>query len=198
MTRRRRSAAEARTEILDAARVRLLKDGPQGLRLDDIATDVGVTRQALLHHFGSKEELLRVVIQEAWITLFRDLRMLGSPTAGTSLAEVITSVDDAARGRGNARLGAWLLLTGQGLPAAMFESALADLPQVLGQGPATTEERRYALLLVGAALFGDAVFGTRLRQALGLPEGEEQRAAFHRWLGTRLEQVLAASSSDAA
>lgn len=196
MTRRRRSADEARAEILDAARARLLKDGPQGLRLDDIAADVGVTRQALLHHFGSKEELLRVVIQEAWVRLFQDLRMLGSPAAGASVADVIASVDDAARRKGNARLGAWLLLTGQGLPAAMFESALADLPQVLGERSATTEERRYALLLVGAALFGDAVFGTRLRQALGLPEGEDERAAFHRWLATRLERVLSPSSDD--
>ncbi|MFZ9889655.1 MAG: hypothetical protein ACO3JL_19340, partial [Myxococcota bacterium] len=45
---------------------------------------------------------------------------------------------EATLAGGPASLGAWLLLTGQGLPAAMFESALADLPQVLGQGPATT------------------------------------------------------------
>ncbi|MBV1885644.1 MAG: TetR family transcriptional regulator, partial [Parvibaculaceae bacterium] len=47
----RRTAEEARRLILDAAEKRLAEQGPEGIRLQDIAKDIGVSHPAILHHF---------------------------------------------------------------------------------------------------------------------------------------------------
>ena len=51
----RRTAEEARRLILDAAEKRLAQQGPEGLRLQDIARDIGISHPAILHHFESRE-----------------------------------------------------------------------------------------------------------------------------------------------
>lgn len=182
--RKRRPAAETRAEILEVARRHLLERGPAEVRLDEIAAEIGVSRQAVLHHFGSREALMRAVVEVAWVGLFRDL---GALAAGGALApeRLVDRVDEVARRKGNARLGGWLLLTGEGLPAEVFDGALAGLPE------AGDVEVRRRMLLVGAALFGDALFGSRLRQVLGLPDDEVSRAD----LRALLTEVLSRGSA---
>jgi len=63
MSRRRLSGEEARARILDAAGEQLRITGPSGLRLDPIAEELGVSRQALLHHFGTRDGLIAAVVQ---------------------------------------------------------------------------------------------------------------------------------------
>lgn len=183
MARKRRSREEARAEILAAATGVLAQSGPDAIRLDDVAAAVGVSRQAVLHHFGSREALLREVVRGAWVGLFGDLQTLVGDGGAFSPGAFVDQVDDVTRRRGNARLGAWLLLSGEGLDEEVFTGALGALPKALSQGAGIPEkDAQYALLLVGAALFGDAIFGARLRQALDLPDGEVERADFRRWL----------------
>ncbi len=183
MTRKRRPAAETREQILASAEARFRKDGPARLKLDDVAADVGISRQAVLHHFGSREGLMRALVERAWTGLFADLgRLAGSAEAEP--AELVELIDEVARRRGNARLGAWLLLSGEGLPDEVFEGAVAGLvPE--GEDPDDPDAADFTMLLFGAALFGDAIFGGRLRQVLGLPDTEAHRAAFRRWLASR-------------
>lgn len=176
MGRRRRPAEETRAEILGIAQKHLFEKGPGALRLDEIAAEVGISRQAILHYYGNRDGLLRAVVEQAWMGLFRDLATLA--TADRAPVEFADHVDDVVRKRGNARLGAWLLLSEQGLPDEVFQGVLASLPARMS----SDDDAGYQLLMVGAALFGDAIFGKRLRQVLGLPEGEEAREDFRRWL----------------
>jgi AcrR family transcriptional regulator len=62
----RRAAAgqETRSRLLDAAITRLSETGPDA-SFDAIAADVGVTKGALYHHFGSKEGLVEEIYKEA-------------------------------------------------------------------------------------------------------------------------------------
>ncbi len=181
VARARKPAEETRAEIVAVAQERLLRDGPDALRLNDIAKDVGVSRQAVLHHFGSRNGLLREVVAHAWGDLFRDLASLAREADAATPDAFIDHLDRVVRERGNARLGAWLLLSGEGLPEEAFVGALSDLPELMA-ADGDPEDARRVLLLVGAAMFGDAVFGTRLRQALGAPDGEAEREAFRRWI----------------
>lgn len=190
MARRRRPAAETRAEMLEAGRRLLAEHGPASLRLDDVAAEVGVSRQAVLHHFVSREGLMRAVVSSAWGELFDDLGALAPDLLDQPPRVLLDTVDEVVRVRGHARLGAWLLLSGEGLPDAAFQDVLAGLPKAVRAGaPASwsDEDARFGLVLIGAALFGDALFGARIRQALGLPDSEADRAEFRAWLAERLE-----------
>ena len=69
----RRSADDARREILDAAEAMLRDLGPAGIRLHQIADDVGVSHPAILHHFGSREGLIEAGVNRAVERLESDL-----------------------------------------------------------------------------------------------------------------------------
>ena len=72
--RRRRTPEAARREILDAAGRRLKNDGPDGLRLQTIASDLGISHSSILHHFGSRDGLLDALSVDAFEVLERDLK----------------------------------------------------------------------------------------------------------------------------
>jgi len=173
--------------MVEVACRQLTESGPHQLRLDDVAAEVGVSRQAVLHHFGSRDGLLRAAVEVAWGGLFRDLGGLGRE-AGLEAAELLDLIDQVVRERCNARLGAWLLLTEQGLPSETFDGALTELPRAVSPD-ASPRDASYTLLLAASALFGDAIFGERLRQVLGLPDGPEARADFRAWLATQLQPI---------
>ena len=193
MGRKRRPAAETKAAILEVAGRMLQEGGPTSIRLDDVAAELQMSRQAVLHHFGSRDGLLRAVVERAWLGLFGDLADLARSADGMQPEAFVDLVDDVVRARGNARLGAWLLLSESGLDASVFEGALAVLPAAIQQrraplAGASVDETRDGLLLVAAALFGDAIFGERLRQSLGAEDGEEERRRFRRWIAHTLWQ----------
>ena len=51
-----------RQRVLDAALVAFSERGFAATSLDDLAGDLGLTKQAILYHFGSKDSLLSAVI----------------------------------------------------------------------------------------------------------------------------------------
>src|SRR5271165_2303383 len=71
--RRRRTGEEARSAILDAAERLLVASGPAGIRLQEVAADVGVSHPTVLHHFGSREGLLEAVVARALESLHAGL-----------------------------------------------------------------------------------------------------------------------------
>src|SRR6201996_6803883 len=58
----RRRPEEARVQILDAAdRIMAKGGGPASLRLQDVARLAGISHPTILHHFGSREGLVRAL-----------------------------------------------------------------------------------------------------------------------------------------
>jgi AcrR family transcriptional regulator len=88
----RRSPEEAKLAILEAAERRLIEEGPDGVRVQRIAADLGMTDAAVHYHFGSREALVRALLRfcakrlvadigailEAWDVDRLDLRQLGA------------------------------------------------------------------------------------------------------------------------
>src|SRR6476646_4799596 len=55
---------ETRRRILDAARARILADGFDALRLDDVARDAGVTKAGVIKSVGGKATILLALGEE--------------------------------------------------------------------------------------------------------------------------------------
>ena len=174
--RTRRSAEEAQRRILEAAEQQLMKVGPEGLRLTDLAKTLGISHPAILHHFGSREGLVAAVVRHA--TLALNAHLIAALRAGTAVAdrdELIEMVAEVCGERGLSRLMAWLLLSGRAsqLPRVheLPLKQLADAAHALRlshQPDASYDDTLFELQLMATALLGDALFGDMLRRAAGL------------------------------
>ena len=59
----RRTGEQTRAELSRVAADKFRLHGYRSVTLEDIADEVGITRAAVLHHFGSKAELLAAVVR---------------------------------------------------------------------------------------------------------------------------------------
>ena len=111
--RTRRSAEEAKRLILDAAERRLHDAGPEAIRLQDIASDVGISHPAILHHFGSRDGLVSALGDRALErTVTEMLGVLSEiPATEDNAAELIHRTFEALTDSGVARLLIWQSLT---------------------------------------------------------------------------------------
>ena|ERR1044071_1546538 len=117
----RAAAAEAtRAALIDAAIERFASDG-LGASFDAVAADVGVTKGALYHHFGSKDGLVEAVYKEA-IRRHAD-RVVSASAAGDGRARLLSLVDASTR-LYTSRTPFYRLLT------ALHLSAVSDRPQL--------------------------------------------------------------------
>jgi TetR/AcrR family acrAB operon transcriptional repressor len=64
MKRTKEEALVTRQNLLNAALMVFSRKGYSATRLEDIAVEAGVTRGAIYHHFGGKEELFKELVTE--------------------------------------------------------------------------------------------------------------------------------------
>ena len=68
MTTRKDQALLTRERLLTAAMRTLQRTGPHGFTLDEVAREATVSKGGLLHHFGSKRDLLQALVQQVLAT----------------------------------------------------------------------------------------------------------------------------------
>lgn len=198
--RQRRSSEEARTAILDAAERRLREAGPGAIRLQDVAADVGISHPAVLHHFGSREGLVRAVVSRAIGALEADLvgtyrSSDGGPPDG---AEMLERVAETLGEKGHGRLLAWLLLSGY--DEALDSKAtrenwklIIDSVHALRQAAGSTapyEDSAFSVTLSALALFGQSIAGPSMFELAGVHDTKTAPRRFRQWLGALLAMHL--------
>lgn len=199
-TRSRRDAESARQAILDAAERRIVASGPSALRLQDIAKDIGVSHPTVLHHLGSREALLKAVIERAVESIH--LRLLDVARTSTDdedrIGAMLDSVFEALSSTGYGRLILWLALEGQ--TADKGSVSLSDVvdalqsmrsPESRGRDPAgAREDTAHGVVLVALALVGSTVLGPVLMERAGLGSDAAAQARFRKWLSQLLAEHL--------
>ncbi len=197
--RRRRTAEEARREILDAAQKRLTAGGPEAVRLQEVAADVGISHSAVLHHFSSREGLLEALALRAMGDLNEELLETiehGDAATDAYLDRVFETLSNA----GHARLLAWRSLSGRGQSEPLERQHMRELidaahrridDQARRIGAPVVPDRdetAFCMRLASVAMFGDAIIGTDLNRSSGMDENDQRR--FRRWLGELLTARL--------
>src|SRR5258708_31702730 len=91
----------AKFAILDAAERRLHDEGPEGVRIQRIATDLGITDAAVHYHFGTREALMDALLRRIGRRLVDDIkrpskagrpiRLTSPPSAGSFSAPMLTN-----------------------------------------------------------------------------------------------------------
>ena len=202
-SRRRRTADEARYEILAAAQRRLTAGGPEAIRLQDIARDVGISHPTILHHFDSREGLMQALTRSALSALNADvLRAIVDPRPGVPPGAVLDRVFETLGEAGHARLLAWVALSPRGTPRDGEEyQLLRRLAEAIharatgearrsGVQPPSREEIVFIVRLTAAAMLGDALLGAMLSRSAGVRDHAAVNRRFRRWLGRLLEERL--------
>jgi AcrR family transcriptional regulator len=157
----RRTPEASRLAILKAAERRLIADGLDGVRVQRIAADLGMTDAAVHYHFGSRDALIQALLRfsgkrlvteldailDAWDVDRLDLQRLGA-LFRESYAE-----------RGVARLVLWWALSGgkprgSGMLRRLVEAvheARERRAKVRGQKPPTLADTQFVITLLSGA-----------------------------------------------
>ena len=187
--RQRRTPEEARRLILEAAQALIVTTGPEGLRLQDIAAAAGISHPLILHHFGSREGLVRALTRQA-VAELRDKLVAAMASSEYSVEEQLDRVFNAFRD-GLAQRLAWLATVDPGSGTEGNQLIMRDIADTLHArrvarappGVAITRDDTDALIhLVATAAFGDALYGAQLRRSAGLPATSETDRSFRLWL----------------
>jgi TetR/AcrR family transcriptional regulator, repressor for neighboring sulfatase len=197
--RRRRSAAETRIAILEAAERRLLDGGPEAIRLQEIAADAGISHPAILHHFGSREGLVEAMVIRG-IGKLQAQFLAGWPSAKEPDIEgVLERFYEVASRRGIARMLGWLILSGQSnraMTPSVFKPAAERMhagrvrrAKDEGRRLPELDETMFAATHLFILVLGDSLFGPSVRRAIGLGSGADATRRYRRWLGNVIERM---------
>jgi AcrR family transcriptional regulator len=201
----RRTAEEARRAILDAAERQLGDVGPSGLRLQEIAREVGVSHPALLHHFGSREGLVKAVVVRAIEGLQAALvdAIALIPPGEMETARLFEQVSTVLSQKGYARVMAWVILSGHAeseelsslrVVADATHARRRELWAEAGSGEPSYEDTRFTVLLSALVMFADGFAGAEMRASAGLADDENAALRFRAWLGALVNAHLAPPS----
>ncbi len=198
----RRTAEEARRIILDAASQRLAALGPEGIRLQDIANDVGISHPTILHHFESREGLVLALTQRATEQLRAELfaAFAGRHARDTDMHPILDRVFDVLSRQGHARLIGWMILSGA-IRQSPEQGLLRDLTDLIhpmrveeskARGiPAPERDDTLFIVMLGAvAAFGDGLFGPMVRRAAGVTDEALTAERFRAWFAELLRSRI--------
>jgi AcrR family transcriptional regulator len=198
--RRRLDADAARALILDAAEKELVTVGPAGIRLQEVAKAAGVSHPTVLHHFGSREALVKAVCERSIQAINASIVAAIQASAGDDrqIEAMIENVAAALEKSGHGRVMLWLALEGQrieGTGVRLIDVVEATHALRLSHmkkrspKPSRDDTARTVVLAVLALVGGSVLAPTALENA-GLGSDERARTQFRAWFARRLIEHL--------
>lgn len=185
-TRVRRSPEMARENILAAAEGLLLENGPQALKLTDVARAAGIAHATVLHHFGSIGEVQTALMERMIQGLVAQVAQAAAleGDSGSHIEAGSKILFDVFGAKGAARLAAWLELTGESRRLTTVRSAVGQVAAMRLARDGVDEERAEDFILLSVLLaMGVGLFGPSLEALMDKPAGRarELAAELLRW-----------------
>lgn len=173
----RRSPEAARENILAAAERLLVAQGPQALKLADVAAEAGIANASVLHHFGSIDEVQTALMERMVADLVARILAISEISTEPSPAGA-QALFDAFEAPGVARLAAWLEMTGEAKRMTMVRSAVQKvvvrLSERANMAPAEAEDLIMASVVLA---MGVGLFGRAFSKLMGKPAGHTRALA---------------------
>jgi AcrR family transcriptional regulator len=185
-----------RAAILEAAQKRLARLGADGLRLQDIARDVGVSHPTILHHFGSRDGLIVAMVQHIGEAFVSEIirRVPIGPTPLPNEVSKVGLVYDLLADKGFGALLGWayrqrpadIVLVTKNLVSMAFESMVQHKTELDGVQPNDDWQKQlaYSIRLVLMAAAGETLIGKPISFAHGNYDG------FQIWIGEVLSNRI--------
>jgi AcrR family transcriptional regulator len=168
----RRSPEASRSNILSAAESLLVAQGPQSLRLADVAKAAGVANATVLHHFGSIDAVQKALMERMIADLVESIMAVDVPLDDPAAAREVAlrTLFDAFETRGAARLAAWLELTDETSRLTLVREAVQEVAQKKMANANLPAELVEDLILLSVTLaVGVGLFGPTLGRLIGKP-----------------------------
>ena len=190
--RLRRSSEASRENILAAAEAILKAEGPQNLKLFEVAKAAGVVNATVLHHFGSIGDLQKALMTRMVEQLVERIVSIAKEAqdAGQMAGQSTAALFDAFEERGVARLAAWLELTGESRRLTLVREAVQQVMSARPQdeSPTAAALEDFILICISVAL-GVGLFGATLSALLGKPETQAREMALQ-LIGLQIRTAL--------
>lgn len=200
--RRRRSADSAKQAILEAAERRLIAGGPDAVRVQALARELGMTDAAIHHHFGSRDGLLEALLRFGGRRL-RDAVadvVAARPDAPLDVRALIDGLLPVLEGGGYSWLALWLWAAGwRDTGSGLFdELAVAIERERARRRPARTAraarapsaESRFLAAWLALTLMAEPLFGRPARRSVSLAADAATTERFRTWLASTFEGLL--------
>ncbi len=184
MTKPRKKASEARAEILDVAQTYLSSGGPDAVKVQQIAADLGVTDAAVHYHFKNRDNLLMALLKHAGRELKRSLT---ENLHSQSTADIARELDRVYRGEGMANLAMWLSFAGaQNQEKGMFR----ELVNQQKTNAKTLKETQFRIAMLNLVLAAEPLLGEGFLRSVDLEGSDKNRREFREWMIKKLTQIL--------
>ncbi len=186
MARTRSKPEAAKQAILEVALRHLQEGGPDAVKVQRIARDLGLTDAAVHYHFKNRRNLLAALLRHAGADLKRRL----AEHDGVDVDDLVEPLHEAYAAKGAARLAMWLALAGwedegSGMFAEVVDRRASHHQQK------EREEVQYEVAFLNLVLAAEPLMGGGFLRSVGLDDDAEQRRRFHDWMVAKLDDALA-------
>jgi AcrR family transcriptional regulator len=193
-TRRvRRTPSEARLRILEAAEACLATGGPEAVRVQRIASDLGITDAAIYHHFGNREGLLDALSRFGARRLRESVEQIlaGWGDEGLPIPALVDALVDTFERRRYAKLILWLADAGieADRGSGMFDAVAQAFEQRAHSSSGSHDPRFVAALLVMVCA-AEPLVGVTSRRSVGLGGGRPTTKRFRTWFAEAIESLI--------
>jgi AcrR family transcriptional regulator len=194
----RRSVEVSKQTILERAEYYLIAEGLNGVKVQKIARDLGLSDAAIHYHFGNRKKLLEALLRFAGRRFVAELTAAieKSEMSLFDLAAAARLLSDLFERRGTARLAMSLILSGWSPPGAGMLQPLAEWlhrarvhsAQARGTAPPALEESQKVIAVLNAVIFMQALTGDALLRSSGIRRPPREQLTS--WIVTLLEKHL--------